>query len=567
MTTPPKHAREGSEQIEAQYSGDDHESLFKEDLPPPVAESEPKMTLWQALRKWPRVSWYTLALTSTILLWGFDNVLVGSVAAMPEFQKVYGIVDPDIEGGYIIPTNWLSIWNALGSVSAMLGALLAGWLGDKIGRRWMLASATVLSASAVVIFIVSDRGTSIDQRCGLFFVGKVLNGLGIGSITTTSQVYLSETVPQQLRASILPAFPVFQLLGSVIIQVMMGVKGPNSYRISFATMWAFSIVPLIASLIIPESPTWLLRKGKTSAAAKAHARLEANKKFPGAHLASFSRLQSTIAKSENQETKFGYLACFQGTNLRRTGIVVFANILPEMFGLSMMGSASYYLQRVGVTPTTANLFMIIGIAIGLFANISTFWILSRFGRRKLILVTLVPAVLMWFSIGVAGTIQREGTFIYWYVPVTMMVIIATVGLGVWPASYVVASETSTLRLRAKTSGVGWFVSGGVSASFGALFPIFYNTDALNLRAQTGYPVGGFAALSLVLAFFFVPEMKDRSAAEIDRMFELKIPARQFKNWEAGSDNVPLVKRSGPGMGRRWFGKGYQRLGGKATGGS
>lgn len=98
----------------------------------------------------------------------------------------------------------------------MLGALLAGWLGDKIGRRWMLASATVLSASAVVIFIVSDRGTSIDQRCGLFFIGKVLNGLGIGSITTTSQVYLSETVPQQLRASILPAFPVFQLLGQII---------------------------------------------------------------------------------------------------------------------------------------------------------------------------------------------------------------------------------------------------------------------------------------------------------------------------------------------------------------
>ena len=79
---PHKHAREGSEQLEAQYE-DDASLLEKAD---PVPETEPKMTLWQALRKWPRISWYSLVLTSTIVLWGFDNVLVSSVSAMPVFQ-------------------------------------------------------------------------------------------------------------------------------------------------------------------------------------------------------------------------------------------------------------------------------------------------------------------------------------------------------------------------------------------------------------------------------------------------------------------------------------------------
>lgn len=79
--TSQKHACVGSEQLEAQY---DDASLLEK--PEAVPESEPKMPLWAALRRWPRVSWYSLALTSTIVLWGFDNVLVGSVSAMPVFQ-------------------------------------------------------------------------------------------------------------------------------------------------------------------------------------------------------------------------------------------------------------------------------------------------------------------------------------------------------------------------------------------------------------------------------------------------------------------------------------------------
>lgn len=131
----------------------------------------------------------------------------------------------------------------------------------------------------------------------------------------------------------------------------------------------------------------------------------------------------------------------------------------------------------------------------------------------------------------------------------MMIVIFTVGIGAWPASYVVASEASTLRLRAKTSGIGWFVSGGVSAGFGSGLPYVYNPDAANLRAQTAYVIAGFAAVALVISFFFVPEMKGRTALEIDRMFEMGLSAREFRHW--GGGDVSLVKRSGTG---------YERIG-------
>lgn len=52
-------------------------------------DKDEHLTLWQALRKWRRVSLYCVGLTSAILMYGFDYVIVGSSSAMPSFQSVY----------------------------------------------------------------------------------------------------------------------------------------------------------------------------------------------------------------------------------------------------------------------------------------------------------------------------------------------------------------------------------------------------------------------------------------------------------------------------------------------
>lgn len=57
-----------------------------------------------------------------------------------------------------------------------------------------------------------------------------------------------------------------------------------------------------------------------------------------------------------------------------------------------------------------------------------------------------------------------------------------------------------------------------------------NPDAANIGSYTAFFYTGFAGLGVALAFFYVPEMKGRSAHEIDRMFDLRLPARDFKRW-------------------------------------
>lgn len=305
----------------------------------------------------------------------------------------------------------------------MFGSLIAGWVGDIIGRRWMLGSSTILSVGAVALCLLSDTAADIGGRRGLFLVAKSVQGLAIGACATITQTWMSETVPQQLRGSILPLFPIFtmvgQIIGSIVIQTQLYTNGRNSYRITFATQFAFSVMPLIVSFLIPESPAWLLRKNKVDRARRNNKRLEYSKRSPNAHILSFENLQKTIARERNKSGEnASYLDCFKNINFRRTGLVMLMNVLPDFFGLSLLGNANYFLQQVGQPAKTANLFFIVGIALGLAGNLCSFYVLSRIGRRVIVLSTLLIVTVLWLAIGVAGSIEKTGNITIWYAPIS-----------------------------------------------------------------------------------------------------------------------------------------------------
>jgi hypothetical protein len=125
----------------------------------------------------------------------------------------------------------------------------------------------------------------------------------------------------------------------------------------------------------------------------------------------------------------------------------------------------------------------------------------------------------------------------------MMVIVVSAGLGVWPASFIVRSETSSLRLRSKASGIGWFFGGIIRSGFGLGAPYLYNSDAANLGAKIGFVFFGTSLLGVVVTWFTVPELKGLSTTEIDRLFEKKSSLQRVRTaeWERveSGDDLPL----------------------------
>lgn len=87
----------------------------------------------------------------------------------------------------------------------------------------------------------------------------------------------------------------------------------------------------------------------------------------------------------------------------------------------------------------------------------------------------------------------------------------------------VSDEATTRNPTAADEGEGTMV-------FGVVMPYLYNPDAGDIGSYTAFFYTGFAGLGVVLVFLYVPEMKGRSPHEIDRMFDLRLPARRFKSW-------------------------------------
>ncbi|THC90949.1 hypothetical protein EYZ11_009599 [Aspergillus tanneri] len=468
-------------------------------------------SLITSCKRSPKIAAYCLALTSGILLYGYDLVIVGNVSSMPEFQRDFG---RKLDGSLIIPSLWLGLWNAGNPIGGIFGSLTGGFVQDRTGRPFSLALASIISAAAVAVAYVSNLPSDIDSRRSVFLVAKIVQGFAVNMIMCTTQTYMSEVLPPALR-------------GSVVVFTSLDAPGSSGYERCIGSQWAFSAIPFIVSIILPESPTYLVRKNRIDAARKAQRRLDSASVDSDANLAQV-RLSLSLETEGNGNQEGSYIECFRGANRRRTMIVLFANLIPQFFGLALLAKASYFLQTVGMGATNSLLFLQVGIALGLVANIVSMWTLIKFGRVPLMLVGLFISTILWTAMGIVGCFQ--GIVTVWWTAVSLMVVIMTCGFSAWPASYVVAAEASALRLRGKTQGLGWLVNGLSTGVFGLVLPYIFNPDEGALRAKTGFVFTGFCAIALVGTWFIVPEMKDRKPMEIDRMFEMGLPARQFKSW-------------------------------------
>lgn len=123
----------------------------------------------------------------------------------------------------------------------------------------------------------------------------------------------------------------------------------------------------------------------------------------------------------------------------------------------------------------------------------------------------------------------------------MMLVVITTGVGAWPASFAVKVETSALRLRAKTQGIGELFQNIASIVFNLVLPYMYNPDAGYLRGKMGFIYGGFCLFTAVMTWWIVPEMKGRSVLDIDHMFSLGLKAKEFKKWQGNADAAVLAE--------------------------
>ncbi|KAF2645521.1 MFS general substrate transporter [Massarina eburnea CBS 473.64] len=496
-------------------------------------DAEVDLPLREAFHQYSKVSWWVIGLSTVIVLWGYDLAVVGAVASLEPFQRDFGVFDKMEDGKekWIIPTIWLSLWQSFPAVGQLIGALAAGPMMDRIGRKKCILIGAIMVSVSVLIEFLANKVQTIDGMRGAFLAGKIVQGCATALIKMASMTWVSETVPTCLRGPSMVVFPACNLIGqfiaSVVVFGLSGITTDMGYLIALSVQWVFSAAPFVVAFLLPESPAYLVRSKRMGEAKTNVERLFAPKNDTDAI---FEKLRLSIEEEERSNEGISYVTCFKGANLRRTWIVIFANLLPPLFGLPLISSASYFLQQVGMKSSHSLMFLIAGIIVGFLGNLGSTWTLSRLGRRRLTITTLLIAAVIWGAVGVSG-IFTAYHITQWVIAGFFMTIVFVCGVGVWSTSYAIMSEVSSLRLRAKSQSIG-----GIAAYIAAIFtnfvlPYLYNPDSLDLKGKTGFIFAATCFIAAAATYMVVPEMRGRSPIEIDHLFEEKVSARKSTRWQ------------------------------------
>ncbi|KAJ5625946.1 MFS general substrate transporter [Penicillium lagena] len=507
-------------------------SAVRQTQTPKPNDSPSQESLLQIIRRYPKVVGYVIGLMSAFLLTGYDTCVVGAIPSVPQFQRDYGEQFGPDKNHYIIPSLWLSLWSALPSVGQMAGAIIAGSLQDRVGRRWPLAVGSVLSAVAVAVTCLSSLPADIVTRRVVFLIGEIVQCFALGVTETAAQTYISEAVPTSLRGpamALLPAFDMIgELLGSLVVLLWSGGTSSSAYMVSYNSMWPFSAIPLLVAVFLPESPSHLVRKGDLARARRSLQKLHTASVDCNQLLEDLKQSVESEKKDQDQGQRVSYRDCFRDENKRRTMISMFGASMPVLFGTSLLVSASYFLQTLGMEAKDSLLMTVLGIALALVGNGVGVWLISCVGRRRLILVTLSITTVVWLSMGISGCFSGIATA--WYAGVCMVIVIVVCSMGAWPACFAVLGETSSLRLRAKTQGLCVVISDLWSLVFSIVLPYLYNSDAADLGGKLGFIYFALGVLAVFGTWWMIPEMKGRNSSQIDFMFRMGLPTRMFRGW-------------------------------------
>lgn len=427
------------------------------------------------------------------LLFGYDWVVIGGAKIF--YEQYFGIVgNPAMQG--------LAMSIAL--AGCLIGALTAGMLADRLGRKSLL----LVSA---FIFATTAYGTGAFDTFTPFLVIRFLGGIAIGIASGLSPMYIAEVAPASVRGKLVSLNQltiVVGILGAQIVNWLL-VSDDTAWNIERAWRWMFwaaafpACAFLLLALFIPESPRWLAMKGRTE---KAFATLTqiGGKEYAAGEMRAFEQAEAEKQRQGGLKLLFSkpyrlvltigiIIAVFQqwcGTN------VIF-NYAQEIFQ-----SAGY-----DVDNTFINI-VVTGIANLIFTFVAIYTV-DRLGRRALMLIGAGGLAGIYAILGLCYYMEMSGVLM-----VALVVLaIACYAMSLGPVTWVLLSEIFPNRVRAVAVATGTFALWVASCTLTYTFPF------LNAGLGTSGTFWIYACICLAGFLFFLkklPETKGKSLEELER---------------------------------------------------
>lgn len=368
----------------------------------------------------------------------------------------------------------------------------------------------------------------------VLFIGELLCGLPWGAFSSSAVSYASEVTPVALRGYLTTyvnlCWVIGQLIGSGVIKGVTQRTDKWAYKIPFAVQWFWPVPIFILVTLAPESPWFLVRKGRLDEAERSVRRLASSseKVVPSQTVAMMVRTnEHEVLVHEG----ISYLDCFKGVDLRRTEIVCVTWACQILTGSSFANHASYFFEQAGLTTNQA-VQMDLGMrGVSFLGSVLAWFVMTWVGRRKIMLTGMSLLCVVLLLVGILSIPGEKHSGAVWAESALVVVWVFIWDITVTPVAYAIVGETSSTRLRGKTVGLGRNLYNIFGIVGGILNTYQQNPTAWGWKGKAGFFWFGSCFLALIWAYFRLPECKGRTFREIDILFERKVSARKFKETE------------------------------------
>jgi sugar porter (SP) family MFS transporter len=439
-------------------------------------------------REWSVRTWRVAAIAGfTGVLFGYDISSTNDAIAFME--KRFGL--SSLDKGLVVSALLLG---ALG------GALVAGKLADTWGRR----PSVILAGLAAAVGALTAAAA---PDLAVLLAGRFVIGLAVGVTSAIAPLYIAELAPAHSRGSMVALYQLSLTLGILAALAVGAAFAPTAnWRVMIAAGAVPAIAQVLAMAIVPESPRYLVARGRFDAARRVLASLrpagdvdrelaaveEAHRATAGA------RYRDIFDPAARPALIIGVGAALMNALVGVAAVIYYST---DVFRAAGIGGPEIASLAVGAVNT-----LMTGVAVALIA---------RYRRRPLLLAGLSGIVASLVVAGV-GLLLPSSSATGWITVIGLLGFIASFAISAGPIAWLIVAEVFPLAIRGRAASFATSTNWAANLVLVLVFPLVVGTPGVPERV--GLAFLAYAAISagfIVFVARLVPETKDRTLEQIE----------------------------------------------------
>ncbi|KAL4867811.1 hypothetical protein BDV12DRAFT_209528 [Aspergillus spectabilis] len=478
---------------------------------------------------------------------GYQYTLNGNVIANKGFIRHIG--HPDSEGEYVLNANHTSLWGAMQSLGQLVAMIFISPVSDAIGRKMtMYVLWVILAASIGLETAVRDwrDWTAV----------KIMAGIGVGALQATLPVYIAEWSPNNIRGAMVLTYGVWNTIGKFLAPLVLLVcekRNEMEYKIPILTQWAFLGLMLPIFMWLPETAQYYAERDQDDRGRNTLCRI--NGGFPDYDIDSeYAVIKNNILDQRRLRQELGedrevgwkqmlksYVECLKGVNTKRTLVAAAPACAQQLTGLAFLKTySSLFFRQAGLADPflITTILMVLALITSLVLMFGT----DKFGRRFTVFLSCIICSITLLIVAIIGLFDSTTALQNFCIFTACVWSLFKSALGVIGWAFV--GEIASQKLRARTAGL----AAGLSVVFGLVFntavPKMLDTEAANWNYKTGWFFGALGVVTSVIVWFYIPEPSKRNTAEMDEMYEKRVPAWRMKGFVTDVQSQSLIGQRG-----------------------